>query len=53
MEEGLWNAIQAGNPSVAGDVRILALTDRKYTGDSKLYLISPDNTSGVVLIRDS
>ncbi len=48
MEEGLWNAIQAGNPSVAGDVRVLALTDRKYAGDSKLYLVAPDNTLTLV-----
>ncbi|MDC7227401.1 MAG: clostripain-related cysteine peptidase [Spirochaetales bacterium] len=43
IEQGLYNAVEAGNYSVTGDIKVLVLTDKSDGDDSILFLASPDN----------
>ena len=48
MEQGLYEAVSAGNTAINDDVKILALTDRNDTGDTILYLIRPGSSISIV-----
>jgi hypothetical protein len=43
IEQGLENAYESGNSSIADDVKVLILSDTSGSSDSKLYLASPDS----------
>ncbi len=48
MEEGLYNALTAGNAGIQEELKILVLADAKGSNNTTLYLISPDNSSSSI-----
>ncbi|HAK46899.1 MAG TPA: hypothetical protein DCO79_13400, partial [Spirochaeta sp.] len=43
IEQGLYDAVQAGNSFLAEDVQVLVLTDRSGSDDTKLFRVLPDS----------
>ncbi|MBI9105904.1 MAG: hypothetical protein JEZ04_04110 [Spirochaetales bacterium] len=48
MEQGLYDAFKAGNTNLGSDVKILVLADFSGSGNTALYLMSPDNSDVIV-----
>ena len=47
MERGLYSSLAGGNNQIANDIKVLVLADKYGPGNTRLYLVSADNTAGV------